>query len=382
MTKRNIIIGIVALIVLAGGFVATGGGATLAPKPTPTPDLAALSELENLVTASGTLLPARRANLSFRISGHAAQILVKAGDTVKMGAPLVRLDAAELEAAVAQAKAAVALAQANLDQLKAGASKEDFAASEANLNTARAQLAKARAGATAEEVAIAKATLDRAAAGLKDAQSAYDKVKNDPEAGMYPQSAAYQAAIQQYQIAEASYLQVVKGARFEDIRIAETAVAAAQANLDRVKAPARPEEIAAAQARLDQAQAALRQVQASLAAATLTAPFDGTVAAVNIKESETVTPGVPIVTLGDLTNLRLETDDLSETNIARVKLGQPVSVTFEALAGKTFTGKVTQIAPISTPKQGGTSYTVTVEFEKLDPALRWGMTGHIEISAK
>ena len=381
MTKRNIIIGIVVLVAV-GGFLAMGGGASLSPKPTPTPDLAALSEFDNLVTASGTLLPAKRANLAFKIPGQVVEIAVKAGDSVKKGAALLRLDAAELDAAVAQAKAAVALAQANLDQLKSGASKEEIAAAEANLNTARAQLAKVRASVTPEDLAIAKAGLDRAAAGLKDAQSAYDKVKDDPAVGMYPQSAAYQAAIQQYQIAEATFLKVVKGASAEDIRIAEAAVAAAQANLDRVKAPARAEEIAAAQARLDQAQGVMRQAQASLAAATLVAPFDGTVAAVNVKDGETVTPGFVVIALGDLANLRLETDDLSETNIARVKLAQPVNVTFEALPGKTFTGTVTQIAPISTPKQGGTNYTVTVEFDKLDPVLRWGMTGHIEINAK
>ena len=177
------------------------------------------------------------------------------------------------------------------------------------------------------------------------------------------------------QIAQARYTQVAKGATAEDIRVSESAVAAAQASLDRVKAGSRSEEISAAQARLDQA-------QAGLSAATLTAPFDGAVAAVNLKEGEMVSPGVPVVTFGDLTNLRLETDDLSETNIARIKLGMPVSVSFEALPGKSFKGKVTYIAQISSQKSGGTNYTTYVELESVDPSLRWGMTGHIEINVK
>lgn len=366
MNKRNMIIGIVVLVVLAGGYLALGGGG-FGAKPTPTP-VAALSELDNLVTASGTLLPAKRASLSFRILGQAIQVAVKAGDTVKRGDLLVRLEAADLEAAVA-------MAQANLAQLKAGATKEEIAAAQANLDMARTQLAKLRAGPSVEDIAIAEATLERAASALKDAQAAYDKVRDDPAVGMYPQSRALEAATQEYKIARARYNQVMKGASTEDIRIAETAIAAAQANLGRVKAGARQEEIAAAQARLDQAKAAL-------AAATLIAPFDGTVAAVNIKEGETVTPGVPVITIGALSNLRLETDDLSETNIARVKVGQVASVTFEALPGKIFKGTVTQTAPIASQKQGGTNYTVTVEIENLDPALRWGMTGHIEINTK
>lgn len=384
MNIRNIIIGIVVLLVLGGVFVAMGGGTTLGivAKPTPTP-ISALSELDYLVTASGTFLPAKRASLSFTIQGQVIQVVVKVGDTVKRGDVLIRLDSGELEAAVAQAKAAVALAEANLAQLKAGASKEDIAAAEATLDTARAQLAKARAGATAEDVAIAQAALVRAEAVLRDAQSAYDKVRGNPDVGMYPQSQALHLATQEYRIAKARYDQVIKGPTAEDVRIAEMGVAAAQANLNRVKQKARPEEIAAAQARLDQAQAALQQAQATVANTILKAPFDGTVVAINIKEGEAVVLGTPaVITLGDLTTLRLETDDLSETNIARVQVGQSANVTFESLQGKTFKGKVTSIAPIATAKSGGTNYTVYVEIPNADPVLRWGMTGRVEIDTK
>ncbi len=367
MNIRNIGIALVVLVILAGGFIALGGGENFAPKPTPTPETA-LNEYDNLITASGTLVPAKRANLSFKMAGQVVQIPPKQGDVVKQGDALMRLDDAEL-------RAGVAVAQAQLDQLLAGATREQIAAAQAALEVAQAQLAKVRAGATAEDIAIAKATLDRAQAGLQDAQAAYDKIKDDPAAGMYPQAAAYQAAVQQLSIAQAGYQKVLKGATPEDIRIAEANVSAAQAEVKRVQAGARAEEIAAGQARLSQAKAAL-------VAATLVAPFDGTIAAINIKEGEMATPGVPVVTLGDLTGLRLETDDLSETNVGRVKIGQAVNVTFEALPSQTFVGKVTQIAPISSQKQGGTNYTVTIEFERLDPALRWGMTGHIEIDAK
>jgi HlyD family secretion protein len=324
--------------------------------------------LDNLITASGTLLPVQRAGLAFKVQGQVLQVVAQAGDTVKKGDVLIRLDAAD-------ARAAVAIAQAQLDLVKAGATKEEVAAAQATLQVALAQLVKVRADPTMEDLVMAKATLERAQSALKDAQSAYDKVKDDPAVGMYPQSQILETAVQQYKIAEASYAKVLKGAMPEDIRIAEANVTAAQANLDHVKAGARAEEVKAAQARLEQANTAL-------AAVTLTAPFDGLVAAVNVMEGEMATPGVTVVTLGDVTHLRLETDDLSESNIARVSLGQPVRVTFEALPGKPFQGKVVQIASISTPKQGGTNYTVTVEFEKLDPALRWGMTGNIEINTK
>lgn len=365
--RGSVAIGFALLLVLATGFWAAGGVATFGPQPTPTP-IADMTDFENLITASGTLLPSQRANLAFRAGGQVVQVAAKAGDQVKKGDTLARLDASEAEAAIAVAVAA-------LNQLKAGATKDEIAVAQAALDTAQAQLAQVRAGPTVEDLAIAKATLDRALSGLKDAQAAYDKIKDDPAVGMFPQSQAYEAAIQQYRIAEAGYQKIVKGASAADIRIAEASVAAAQAALRRVQAAARPEDIAAAQARVDQAKVAL-------SALTIAAPFDGTIATVNIREGEVVMPGVPVALLGDVRNLRLETDDLSETNVARVQLGQLVSVSFEALPGKIFQGKVTDISPIAAQKQGGTNYTVTIEFDKLDPALRWGMTGHIEINAK
>lgn len=370
MNPRNTIIGIGIIVILGLAYWTVGGGsAVLSPKATPTPNLALL-DLENIVSASGTLVPVKRAQVAFQglAPARVSRVLVQPGDVVKPGDPLITLHAAEEEAAVNAARAALA-------QLKAGATKEELAVAQANLDAAKAQLAKVRAGATPEELAIALAHLERAAAVLRDAQSQYDRIKDDPQRGMYPQSQTLHLATQEYRIAEARYRQLLKGALPEDVRVAEANVAIAQANLDRVKATARPEEIAAAQAKLDQATGALARL-------TLTAPFSGTIAAVHIKEGETITPGVAVITLGDLSHLRLETDDLSETNIARIQLGHSANVSFDALPGKIFKGKVTYIAPMASAKQGGTNYTLYIEFESLDPALRWGMTGHIEINTK
>ncbi len=370
MNARSLILGIVIVVLLGIAFLTLGGGSTmLAPQPTPTPNLAML-ELENIVNASGTLVPVRRANLAYHgvLPARVLRVAVQPGDVVKAGDVLIQFDAAEEQAAVN-------VARATLAQLRAGATQEEIAVAQANLDAAKAQLAKVRAGATPEELAMALANLERAAAVLRDAQSQYDRIKDDPQRGMYPQSQALHLATQEYRIAEARYRQLLKGATPEDIRIAEANVAVAQAHLNRVKAAARPEEIAVAQARLDQALSAL-------ALKTLTAPYAGTIAAVNVKEGETVTPGVPLGVIGDLSWMRLEIDDLSETHIARVRVGQIATVTFDALPGKSFQGKVTYIAPMASARQGGTNYTVYIEFDALDPALRWGMTGHIEINIK
>ena len=78
----------------------------------------------------------------------------------------------------------------------------------------------------------------------------------------------------------------------------------------------------------------------------------------------------------------METTDLSEVDVARVAVGQPVNVTFDAIKGKTLKGRVTRIAPMSSAGQAGVNYTVIVELDLLDPALKWGMTAFTDIQVK
>jgi HlyD family secretion protein len=131
-----------------------------------------------------------------------------------------------------------------------------------------------------------------------------------------------------------------------------------------------------------QAQVAVDMAKAQLDKLQLIAPFDGTIGTVYVRPGEQAQPGQPIVTLGNLGSLRVETTDLSETDIARVKEGQPVKVTFDALPGRTLNGKVARIAPMSTPGQSAVNYIVTVQLDEVDPALRWGMTAFVDVQVQ
>ena len=166
------------------------------------------------------------------------------------------------------------------------------------------------------------------------------------------------------------------------VATAEAAVAQAVAQLDLVRAGARDADIAVAQAAVSQAQAALDAARDNLAKAQLAAPFAGTAAAVWTRPGEIVTPGQQVLALGDLSTYQIETTDLRETDVARVSVGQPVEVTFDALPNRTFEGTVVRISPISTQAQGSVNYTAVVELDELDPALRWGMTAFVNIEAQ
>lgn len=112
----------------------------------------------------------------------------------------------------------------------------------------------------------------------------------------------------------------------------------------------------------------------------LVAPFDGVVGLVPVKEWETVAPGTAVVMLGDLSHLRVEIEDLSETDVGRLQEGQSADITFEAFPGRQVSGRVDRISPMNNAKGGGVNYDVVVEFTTTDlPNLRWGMTAHVDI---
>ena len=91
-----------------------------------------------------------------------------------------------------------------------------------------------------------------------------------------------------------------------------------------------PEQRTQAHARVLQAQAGLDAAKAELDQSILRAPFDGTVVAISVQTGEVVQVGQIVATVGDLAHLRIETTDLSERDIARVRVGQAAQVSLDA----------------------------------------------------
>ncbi|MCK6566636.1 MAG: hypothetical protein DCC59_15800 [Chloroflexi bacterium] len=134
-------------------------------------------------------------------------------------------------------------------------------------------------------------------------------------------------------------------------------------------------DVARAQALLDSAKATLESQSA------LTAPFAGSVISVDISPYEIATPGQTLVVVGDLSNYRIETTDLSERDVTKVRVGQSATVTIEAL-GEEFTGKVVDIARVSTELGGDVVFKVTIELDKQPSGLLWGMSADVEIATE
>ena len=134
-----------------------------------------------------------------------------------------------------------------------------------------------------------------------------------------------------------------------------------------------------ANAHVQQAQAALDIAKASLAQGTLTAPFTGTIAAMDVIPGEFVQSGQVIITLAGLDTLQIETTDLSERDIKKVQVGGTANIFREAL-DQNLSGKIVRISPIADVVGGDVVYKVTIKFDRQPENLRWGMTAEVTIN--
>jgi len=126
------------------------------------------------------------------------------------------------------------------------------------------------------------------------------------------------------------------------------------------------------------AQAALEVSQASLAQSVLVAPYDATVASVNVVAGEYVQTNQVVMTLATLDNLQLETTDLSERDITKVRIGSIVNIFIEA-SNENITGKVIGISPRANTVGGDVVFKVTIAFDAQPQNLLWGMTAEVTI---
>ena len=139
-----------------------------------------------------------------------------------------------------------------------------------------------------------------------------------------------------------------------------------------------PEVRQIADAQAASAQASLEAAQATFAQSTLVAPYNASVASVNVVAGEFVQQNQVVMTLATLNTFQLETTDLSERDITKVKVGAPVNIFIEAL-NEEVSGKVIAIAPKADIVGGDVVFKVTIGFDKQPTNLLWGMTAEVTI---
>jgi RND family efflux transporter MFP subunit len=155
-------------------------------------------------------------------------------------------------------------------------------------------------------------------------------------------------------------------------------LAQAQAALDKLLAGPASTDVTIAQAAVDQAKISLDTARQNLAKATLTAPFDGTVTQVNVIPGQTVAGGTVVVSVADLGRLRVKAN-VAEIDVPRIKVGQPVNVSVDAIPDAQLTGKLSDVALVGTVSQGVVNYAVTVDLDPTDSRVKAGMSASLVI---
>ncbi len=108
---------------------------------------------------------------------------------------------------------------------------------------------------------------------------------------------------------------------------------------------------------------------------TIAAPMRGSVTALSIHAGDTLAPGAVVATVGDLSRLQVETTDVDEYIISRIRPGQAASLRFDALDGQTFDGRVKRVGPQpETTAAGDREYPVVIDFSGPVAGPRVGMT--------
>jgi HlyD family secretion protein len=332
------------------------------------------------IIAEGKVVPMKGAGLGFQVAGTVAEISTAVGDKVDAGQVLVSLDTRPLELQLAQAEGNLSAAQARFDQLKVGARPEDLSAAQQAVKSAQAAYDNLLKPTDNEMIAL-KADMEKAKAQVNRAQTAYDRIGGDsnPFAGMTLERAALQTAWLDYQRATSMYNNKTQPP--------DALVQQALANLQLAKSnlakltPTR-EELAQAEANAKAAKAARDLTADTLSRAKLTAPFDGTILAVDLKVGEQVAIGTSVVRIADPNTMQIETTDLTEVNIVNVKEGAPATVTLDAIPGFEMNGKVTSIKGFGENRQGDIVYKVVIALDKQDARLRWNMTTKVNIASQ
>lgn len=350
---------------------------------------AARGALTASVGATGTVRAGQQATLTWQTNGRVEVVNAKIGEAVKADQVLASLAQTSMSQSVILAEADLISAKKSLADLLA--SNTSLAQAEQKLATAKQSVEDAQEKVdglnyprasdnlilqTQANLVIAKQDLEKAEANYRSFRNKPDGDSNKAQAMLTLTNARQKVTDLTVKVnwytGKATDIDAEKYRA--DLAVAQAQLADAQREIDRLKNGPSADDIAAAKARVAAAQSTLNQSK-------VMAPFDGVVTQANPVVGDLVTASTLAYRVDDLKHLLIDLE-ISEVDINSVAVGQAVSITFDAVQGKTYTGQVSQVNQAGDDKSGAVNFTVTVELTDADELVKPGMTAAVTISVK
>lgn len=384
-------------------------------------DTARYVDLKQTVLATGQVTSNTDLDLSFNSSGTVKSLKVKVGDTVKKGDILATIDQGSVFASLTQARGAllaaqarykkvtegseVALAQVVLDQTKI---TEETLVKNAYQNLLNSTPEAVPENGTSDYAApTISGTYSLGKEGNINIETYYTGANTSAfklsglvfgsglvtttipqpigNSGLYIKFAsATDPNISKWVVSipnkKASNYLTNYNAYQQALTHAQSSIDQKSADLALKKAQAQGSDIDLARADITSAEGQLQAAQAKYEDTVIRAPADGTITNIDIKLGELSEIQKPVITLQDISNLYIEAK-INESSIANIKLGQKVSMTFDAFgSGRIFEGNVVHIDPSATTTDGIVNYKIKASISSLDKAIRSGMNADIIIT--
>ena len=439
----NVSLAILLLVVAGGAYAVTRGGDTGSTGDVVTTTVAR-GTVRATVSASATVEAPQELGLNFTTAGTISSLDVEVGDKVHAGQIVARVkdtsSQRSLEEALSNlssAQASLAAAQQGQTAAEAKAAAAAVASSRAQVQSAKSALSHDRAVAAAnaaqyrQQIDAAQITLDLANSRLASdqAQLAADQADEQQECSVDPASAACQSAtaavssgqsqvdqdqtsiVQAQSSLDAAKVSQRVGLTRDRQTIAQavsqvkSAVRSLRSTIasNRVSAQANadPSLVAQSRASVTSAQVQVDQAREALAGTVLRAPTGGTVISVSGVKGEVVTAGgntvstpqssdstatdttgssaTGVVVISDIKHLELHAY-FSETDAAKLKVGQKATATLNAISDVTLRGTVVQIDGTSTIVSNVVEYGVTIQLTRHPAGIKQGQTANVQVN--
>jgi HlyD family secretion protein len=359
--RKRVLISLIILVLLAaagGGYWAYGRYFARAKAPqAPVLQTGMVRRGDIVITADGTgnLLPSTEKTVAFLTTGTVTEVNVRVGDKVKAGDVLAKMNTVDLDNAVREATYTLEQARLALQKAQRKATEgTDLTIAAQNLENARLGIVSAQGNYSSTQLTDITAQLQQAKfwndfwqSELGDAWLALQKNPNSDKAKIHYEDMGSRAAS-----ANATYLSLQQTADNNKTAAQRSLISAQQSYLSALSSyndlkysdPVKDAELAVLQA-----ETKLTQAQENLQNAALVAPISGTVTAVTIKAGTGIGSSDTSDSKGSIIISDLDTPEVhfyvEESDLDKVAVGNQVSMTFEALGGRAFTGKIVRVSP-------------------------------------